>query len=425
MTLMSGTLADMTHTSDITDIKETVRNYPFSNVRLEPDPLYDTLRREEPVCRVQLPYGPPAWLVTTHQLARTVLTDSRFSRAASLDRDIPRYLPVDLGQIPENLLSMDPPKHTRIRQLAGRALTARRVEEMRPRVQQIASALIDDMEAAGPPADLVEKFSFALPVTVLCQLLGIPPDDQHTFRHWADKTVSTTGLTPEEQQDGFLHLACYLDEQFEQRRSQPGDDLLTWLVQACDEQDRLTNAELLLLAMALLVAGYETTARQITNMVYTLLTHPQQLSELLERPELVPRAVEELMRFIVFGTAVNPRIPTADIHLGDVLVRAGEPVLCANGSANHDESVFSRPGELDLTRHPNPHIAFGHGPHVCVGAQLARLELQVSLETILSRLPGLQIAVPDSDLAWETGSLLRGLAVFPVMGEDRVASQAR
>jgi cytochrome P450 len=431
MTITSCSIPDMTSMSDITDMEQAStacplpRKYPFSRHRLEQDPLYAQLRQEEPVCRIQLPYGPPAWLVTTHQLAKAVLADSRFSREATIGRDTPRYVPVDPGQVPESMLSMDPPRHTRIRQLVGRALTARRVEQFRPRVRQIASGLIDDMDAAGAPADLVESFSFPLPSTVICELLGIPWEDRDTFRGWADGTVSTAAVTPEEQQNCYLHLAGYLAGQFEQRRSHPGDDLLTWLVQARDEQDRLTEGELLFLGMALLVGGYETTARQITNMVYMLLTHPQQLGELRSRPELLPTAVDELLRFIAFGTAVNPRIATTDVQVGDILVRAGEPVLCANGSANNDESVFSDPGELDLARHPNPHLAFGHGPHVCIGAQLARLELQVSLEAILSRLPGLRIAVPESDLAWETQSLMRGLTAFPVRWDADGASPAR
>jgi cytochrome P450 len=404
----------------------TPRSFPFGpNHRLDLDPLFAQLQREQPVCRIRLPHGPPAWLATTHQLARSMLADPRFSRTAALGRDIPRYVPVELGQVAENLLLMDPPKHTRIRQLAGRALTTRRVELLRPRVRQIASGLIDDLLAAGPPADLVEGFSFALPVIVICELLGVQPEDRHAFRRWADGTVSTARLTEQQQQEIHLHLAGYLARQFEQRRSQPGDDLLTWLVEACDEQDRLTDTELLFLSLALLVAGYETTARQITNAVYTLLTHPRELGVLRSRPELMPTAVDELLRFMTFGTPVNPRIATTDVQLGDVLVRAGEPVMYYAASANHDESVFSSAYQLDLTRHPNPHLAFGHGPHVCIGAPLARLEIQVALETILSRLPGLRIAVPESDLAWQTATLMRGLAAFPVSWDTTATPQAR
>ena len=402
----------MAHDSDITS--RTPRRYPFSRNRLDPDPQYAELRRTEPVCRVQLPYGPPAWLVTGYDLTKSVLGDARFSRAATIGRDNPRESAVEVGQVAESVMSMDPPGHTRIRQLAGRAFTARRVERLRPRAQQIASGLIDDMVTSGAPADLVESFSFAFPAIIICELLGIPAADRHAFRDWTDAIVSTATSTPEQVQDTYLHLAGYLGGLFAQRRAQPGDDLLTWLVQARDNDDQLTETELLFLGMALLVGGYETTAHQITNMVYTLLRHDQQLRQLKARPELLPVAVEEMLRFIVFGSAVNPRIATADVKIGEVVVKAGEPVLCSRSSANRDERVFPRAGELDFTRDPNPHVAFGYGPHYCLGANLARMELQVALSTILSRLPGLHIAGPENELTWQTGIMMRGLAAFPI-----------
>ena len=402
----------MAHDSDITS--RTPRRYPFSRNRLDPDPQYAELRRTEPVCRVQLPYGPPAWLVTGYHLTKSVLGDARFSRAATIGRDNPRESAVEVGQVAESVMSMDPPGHTRIRQLAGRAFTARRVERLRPRAQQIASGLIDDMVTSGAPADLVESFSFAFPAIIICELLGIPAADRHAFRDWTDAIVSTATSTPEQVQDTYLHLAGYLAGLFAQRRAQPGDDLLTWLVQARDNDDQLTETELLFLGMALLVGGYETTAHQITNMVYTLLRHDQQLRQLKARPELLPDAVEEMLRYIVFGSAVNPRIATADVKIGEVVVKAGEPVLCSRSSANRDERIFPRAGELDFTRDPNPHVAFGYGPHYCLGANLARMELQVALSTILSRLPGLHIAGPENELTWQTWIMMRGLAAFPI-----------
>jgi cytochrome P450 len=402
------------HDTDTDVVGKVPRNYPFSRIRLEPDPQYAELRHTEPVCRVQLPYGPPAWLITDYLLTKAVLGDARFSRAAAVGRDNPRSTAVDLGQVPESLLNMDPPEHTRIRKLVGKAFTPRRVEELRPRAAEIASGLLDDMIAAGPPGDLVSSFSFVLPVIVICELLGIPEGDRHAFRGWADATVSTTNTTPVQEQDAFLHLVGYVADLFAKRRAYPSDDLLTGLVQARDNDDRLSESELLILALALLVAGHETTAHQITNMTYTLLTHPAQLQQLLLRPELLPGAVEEMLRFNVFASAINPLIATTDVQLGDVVVRAGEPVLCSRSSANRDENVFSRPDELDFTRSPNPHLAFSYGAHHCIGANLARMELQVALGTILSKLPGIRVAVPESSLTWHDSTIMRGLAAFPI-----------
>jgi cytochrome P450 len=390
------------------------RRYPFGRVRLEPDPQYAELRSTEPVCRVQLPYGPPAWLVTDYNLTKAVLGDGRFSRAAAVGRDNPRESAADISQVAESLLSMDPPGHTRIRKLVGKAFTPRRVEELRPRAAEVARGLLDDMITAGPPADLVASFSFAFPAIMICELLGIPEGERHTFRGWADATVSVAAATPVQEQDAYLHLVSYLAGLFAARRAHPGDDLLTGLVQARDNDDRLSETELLVLAMALLVAGYETTAHQITNMTYTLLTHPAQLKQLRQQPELLPAAVEEMLRFNVFGSAINARIATSDVELGNVLVRAGEPVLCSRGSANRDENVFSHADELDFSRHPNPHVAFGYGPHFCLGANLARMELQVALHTLFWTLRGVRIAVPDGSLAWHNGTIMRGLAAFPV-----------
>jgi cytochrome P450 len=363
---------------------------------------------------VQLPYGPPAWLVTDYHLTKAVLGDGRFSRAAAVGRDNPRESAVDISQVAESVLSMDPPEHTRIRKLVGKAFTPRRVAELRPRAAEIASGLLDDMISAGPPADLVDRFSFALPAIVICELLGIPERDRLVFRGWANAIVSTTAATSVREQDAYLHLVSYIADLIAERRARPGDDMLTGLVQARDNDDRLSESELLILAMALLVAGHETTAHQITNMTYTLLTHPAQLQQLREQPELLPVAVEEMLRFNVFASAINARIATTDTELGNVLVRAGDPVLCSRSSANRDETVFSRPDELDFTRDPNPHVAFGYGPHFCLGANLARMELQVALGTIFSRLPGVHIAVREDSLTWHEGTVMRGLAAFPI-----------
>ncbi|PZF98782.1 cytochrome P450 [Micromonospora endophytica] len=399
----------------MTDVARTAaRSYPFSAPdRLQLDPHYAQLRREEPLTRVQLPFGEQAWLATRYADVRTVLGDARFSRAASVGRDEPRLTPRQIG---DGILSMDPPEHTRLRRLVAKAFTARRVEQLRPRARQIADELIDAMVAAGPPVDLVEHFATPLPIQVICELLGVPFADRHLFHVWSEAIVSTTSLTPERIQEYLDNLHGYIGELVEQRRREPTDDLLCAMVQARDEQqDRFTEQEIVQLAAGLLAAGHETTVTQLPNFAYVLLTHPDELARLRAEPELLPTAIEELMRFVPLGVASSfARYATEDIEVGGVLVRAGEPVIGSLSSANRDETVFTDPDRLDLGRETNPHIGFGHGVHHCLGAQLARMELQVGIGTLVARLPGLRIAVPESELTWKSGIIVRGLARMPV-----------
>jgi cytochrome P450 len=398
----------------MTDTRSTAHTYPFSAPdRLNLDPFYADLRRSEPLTRVRLPFGEEAWLATRYTDVRTVLGDARFSRAAAVGRDEPRMTPQRVGS---GLLSLDPPDHTRLRRLIAKAFTARRVEQLRPRTRQIADDLLDRMIAAGPPADLVESFATPLPITVICELLGVPVADQGRFRVWSEAIVSTTSLTPQQILDYQQSLFDYMAGLVAQRRERPTDDLLGAMVRARDEDnDRLTEEEMVRLAAGLLAAGHETTVTQIPNFVYVLLNHPDERRQLQARPDLVPSAVEELMRYIPLGAgAAFPRYALEDIEVGGVLVRTGEPVLSAVASANRDEEVFEDPDRLDLTRESNPHIGFGHGAHHCVGAQLARMELQVAIGALLERLPDLRLAVPEEELEWKSGLLVRGLKRMPV-----------
>ncbi|MEV4844350.1 cytochrome P450 [Micromonospora matsumotoense] len=390
------------------------RPYPFSDPhRLDVDPRYAELRRDEPLIRVQLPFGEPAWLATRHADVRAVLGDLRFSRAAAVGRDEPRSTRY---QREAGILGMDPPEHSRLRRLAAKAFTARRVEELRPRTREWAEELVTGMIAAGSPADLVTHVATPLPIRVICDLLGVPVADQDRFHTWSEAIVSTTSLRPEVAQSYVDNLLSYMAGLIAQRRVTPTDDLIGAMVRARDENaDRLTEDEVVRLAAGLLAAGHETTVTQIPNLVYVLLTEPEVWQRLRAEPTLVPSAVEELLRFIPLGaTSAFARYALEDVEIGGVLVRAGEPVLVSIPSANRDESVFPDPDRLDLDRETNPHLAFGHGPHHCIGAQLARMELQVVLETLLAHTPGLRLAVPESALTWKSGLLVRGLTALPV-----------
>jgi cytochrome P450 len=321
---------------------------------------------------------------------------------------------------PRGMMDMDPPDLTRLRKLVTSAFTARRVERLRTRALAVATGLVDRMIETGGPADLVEDFARTLPITMICELLGIPVSDRKDFRTWATAFVSGSSLTAEERTASLGNLMAYMAELVRERREQPSDDLLGALVAARDGQGKLTEEELLLLAVGLLTAGYETTANQIPIFTYVLLTHPGQLGLLLSQPSLVPSAVEELMRFVPLAATVGiPRWAVADVRLSGGTVMAGEPIYADRTAANRDPRVFDEPHKLDITRQPNPHVGFGHGIHHCLGAQLARLELQVSLSVLLDRLPGLTLAVDEDDLVWREGVTLRGLVGLPVAWKER------
>ncbi|GIG88352.1 cytochrome P450 [Plantactinospora endophytica] len=390
------------------------RAYPFSpfdGLRL--DPAYARLRATEPVSRVRLPYGgEEAWLATRHEDVRLVLSDPRFSRAAAGGHDEPRMMPH-----PPNAgtLNLDPPEHTRLRRFVAKAFTARGIESLRPRTAEIADELVDDLCRQGAPADLVEHFGVPMPVRVICEMLGVPFADHDRFRIWSEAVVSSTSLSGEQIEEYLGALMEYMADLVAKRRAAPADDLISAMVRARDEHDRLSEYELVDLAAGLLAAGHETTVTQIPNFVYVLLTEADAYRRLCDDPTLVPAAVEELMRFVplVAGT-VFARYATEDVTLGGVLVRAGEAVVVSLSSANRDERVFPEPDRLDFHRRSNPQLGFGHGIHHCFGAQLARMELQVALETLVRRLPGLRLAAPEAELRWKTGMLVRGVAALPV-----------
>ena len=384
--------------------------YPFNQEEgLALSEAYAAAREADGLIRVRLRYGEPAWLATRYADARLVLGDARFSRALAGEHDAPRQTPV---QRTTGLTSMDPPDHTRLRTLVAKAFTVRRVEELRPRVRDLAHKLAGDMVSAGQPADLVEDFALPLPVAVICELLGVPVEDRPRFRVWSDAALSTSSLTAEQVWANIEELRDYMRGLIAAHRAAPADDLMTALIEARDVRDRLTELELVDQCVGILVAGHETTASQIPNFVYTLLERPEHWAQLRDDPELIPPAVEELLRFVPLGAGSSfPRYAKEDIEVGGTLVRAGEPVLVAVGAANHDAYRFEAPGELKFDRGGTQHLGFGHGVHHCLGAPLARLELQEALRALLSTLPTLRVA---GDIKWKTEMLVRGPRTMPV-----------
>ncbi|NUT53775.1 MAG: cytochrome P450 [Saccharothrix sp.] len=383
------------------------RPYPFP----EPDDLgvnetYLELQRDEPVARVRLPYGREAWLATRYADAKVVLADPRFKRAPVMDAeyDPPRTMP----EVPNitTILSMDPPEHTRLRRILAKAFTARRTAQLRDRAQQIVDGLLDAVEEQGPPADLVDALAMPVAITLISEMLGVPSLDRAKFREWSDAAVAITAFTVPEIEAAAASLRAYIRDLVEEKREHPADDMLTVLVHAHDNDDRLTEEELVSFGVTLLIAGHETTGSEISNFVHQLLTHPDRLAELRADPSLVPAAVEELLRITKLSGAPGfPRIATEDVELSGVTIRAGDAVFVDGLVANRDPAVFPDPDVIDFHRGHNPHFAFGHGVHHCIGAPLARMELQVTISTLLNRFPHLELA---GDVVFKKGRLVRG-----------------
>lgn len=390
--------------------------YPFGEAaELEFDPAYATIRAEEPLARIRMPYGADGWLATRYEDVRTVLADPRFSRAATVGADVPRSVP-ERNERPETITNIDPPEHGRLRRLVAAAFTARRVEGMREHVQRIADGLVDDLVAGGRPAELTTAVSMPLPVVVICEMLGVPLDGRDTFRAAADAALSTSAIPAHERQAAFETLTSYIASLVAERRERPdgpGDDLLGGLISARDDDgDRLSEKELVSLGVAILIAGHETTMNMTGDMVIQLLTDRSRWEWLVEDPDRIRGAVEEMLRFIPLGRHGGlPRVATEDVELSGRTVRAGEAVLVSTIAANRDPEVFDDPEEMRLDRASGSHIAFGHGPHFCLGASLARMELQTVLRTLVTRLPGLDLA---GEIEWRTTALVRGPASLPV-----------
>jgi nocardicin N-oxygenase len=378
---------------------------------MDMDPWYDKARGSAPLVRVKMPYGGEAWLATGHAEVKQVLSDPRFSRAQT--EDAPRLLP----EPPPNgsVLTMDPPEHTRQRKLVAKAFTARRIEALRPRVQEIVDGLLDDLSRHGSPADLKKFLAEPLPITVICEVLGVPGADRGQFRALTDTVMSTTSFSSDEAQAAMGQFFGYLANLVATKRENPAEDLLSGMVLARDADDRLTEQELIWLGVALLIGGHETTLNQLSNFSYLLLTNPDQLAKLRQNPDLVPKAVEELLRFVPLntGSAFGVRAKE-DIPFGDLVVRAGETVIPDVAAANRDPRVFADPARLDVERADIPHVTFGFGAHHCIGAQLARMELQIAVASLLRRFPDLRLAVPANDVQWRQGSLIRGVEALPV-----------
>jgi cytochrome P450 len=382
----------------------------------EPVPEIGRLSDGRPVFRAELPDGRIVWLVSGYENVRQMITDPRFSRARAVapGRAQQGFEMFAAGSIN----GMDPPEHTRLRKLVASAFTARRVAAMRPRVASIVDELLDELLTRPQPADLVSGFSLPLPARVICEMLGVPAADTDRFHAWSDTVMGDWQRDSDEIMAALIELFAYFGRLIAVKRSQPTNDLTSALIAARDDADRLSEDELTVLCCTLLIGGHETTANQINLSLLLLRDHPAELAKLRADPSLIPSAVEELLRFSRLGGLAPARVTTEDADIGGVTIPAGEEVIPLFATANRDPSVFPDPERFDVSRDAANHLSFGAGVHHCVGAQLARVELQEAFRGLIGRLPGLRLAVPASELEFKPGMAIHSLRELPVRWND-------
>lgn len=386
--------------------------------KTDPYPFYAQLRATQPVAPAR--WGKvDAWLVTRYDDALAVLKDPRFVKNQHSVQNAAQqakqpWIPPFIRPLQSNILDTDDPTHARLRNLVHKAFTPTRVEQLQTRIQTITEELLDTAQRKEQ-IDLVREFALPLPLTVICELLGVPFKERDRFVAVSKaflrppSTLNVLRLVPP-----MWTMMRYLRVLFRERRANPQDDLLTALVQAEEAGDRLNEDELLAMVFVLLIAGHETTVNLIGSGTLALLEHPDQMESLRAKPELMKTAVEELLRYASPVETATERYANQDIELHGELIHKGELTFAVIASANRDERQFPQGDELDITRANNKHLSFGHGIHYCIGAPLARLEGHIAFNTLLQRLPHLQLAVPREKLRWRATPLVRGLEALPL-----------
>ncbi|MGR6918436.1 cytochrome P450 [[Actinomadura] parvosata] len=400
-------------TEELADLRLPVeRGCPFA-----PPAAYEPLRERAPISKVRLAGGGAAWWVARHKEARAVLADPRFSSDRRND-GFPLYS-VDEATLrqfrsqPPLMLGMDGAEHAGARRPVIGEFTVKRLAALRPRVQAIVDHFVDALLAADErPVDLVRALSLPVPSLVICEMLGVPYADHDFFQSRTAMMVSRTSL--EERRRGMAELRAYLDDLVTRKESEPGDDLLSRQIARQRQDGALDHGGLLSLAFLLLTAGHETTANMISLGVAGLLTHPEQLALIRADRARTPMAVEELLRYFTIADGVTNRVAVEDVECGGASIKAGDGVIVSTLSANWDPAVFADPAELDVERGARHHLAFGFGPHQCLGQNLARMELQIVFDTLFRRIPTLRLAGPAEDLPFKTDAVIYGLHELPV-----------
>ncbi|MGI8917361.1 MAG: cytochrome P450 family protein [Pyrinomonadaceae bacterium] len=394
-------------------------NIVSAEFKANPFPFLADLRVSQPVYQTTLPDKTPVWLITRYADVAALLKDERFvknRRTAMTPEQLRKmpWVPSMFRPLERNMLDLDAPDHTRLRALVHKAFTPSLIARMRDRVQTLAEELLDRVMYGGE-MDLIKGYALPLPMTIITEILGIPAPDHHKFHKWSKAVVALTSprATLRVIPSVWMFIR-YLRQFFKLRRRDPRDDLATALIQAEDAGDKLSEDELLAMVFLLLIAGHETTVNLIGNGMLALLENPDAMNRLRRDPALIKTAVEELLRYTSPVLMSTERYAREDLNLHGVTIPQGGMTLGAIGSANRDKDVFENPDELDITREPNKHLAFGQGIHFCLGAPLARLEGEIAINTLLRRMPDLHLSVATESLRWRPSMVLRGLESLPV-----------
>jgi cytochrome P450 len=397
----------------------TQPNIVSAEFKANPFPFLASLRTSRPVYLTWLPDKTPVWLITRYADVTALLKDERFvknRRTAMTPEQLRKmpWVPPMFRPLERNMLDLDAPDHTRLRALVHKAFTPNLVGRMRERVQTLADELLDRVMYDGE-MDLIKDYALPLPMTIITEILGVPARDHHKFHKWSKAVVALTSpkATMRVIPNVWMFIR-YLRQFFKMRRRDPRDDLATALIQAEEAGDKLSEDELLAMVFLLLIAGHETTVNLIGNGMLALLENPDAMNRLRREPGLIKTAVEEMLRYTSPVLMTTERYAREEVNLHGLTIPRGGMTLGVIGSANRDESVFENADELDITREPNKHLAFGQGIHFCLGAPLARLEGEIAINTLLRRLPDLHLSVAPESLRWRPSMVLRGLESLPV-----------
>ncbi|HKF74598.1 MAG TPA: cytochrome P450 [Candidatus Dormibacteraeota bacterium] len=394
-------------------VTEDLPALPFERPTiLDAPPLLLRLQAEGPVRRVRTPAGDVAWLVTGYENVRALLGDDRLGRSHPEPERAPRFSSAAFLSATRADPETEKAQHSRMRRLLTRSFLVRRMHALRPAIQAIVDDLLDRLAACAPPGDLHAALSMPLPVLVICELLGVPYEDRDQFREWSDDASNLFDAA--RAGAGYRRLNAYMADLVRRRRNDLREDVISDLLAASREEPGLTDEGVAQLGAGLLFAGHETTMTRLDLGALLLLTHPEQRRALAANATLVEGAVEEILRFASGGQGVLPRYASASLDVGGAAIEAGDLVLLAVGAANRDDRAFAEADRFDIQRGDGQHLGFGYGSHFCLGAGLARVELQVGLGTLVRQFPGLQLAVPVEELRQRDDLLTGGLASLPV-----------